>query len=121
MKNVRKSIVYDKSFNFAIKVVNTYKLLAQDKKEYILSKQLLRAGTSIGANIREGLEGQSSKDFISKLSISLKEATETEYWIELLLATNYLDGKKARDLLDDLSEIIKILNAIIKTKKQNSM
>ncbi|WP_027340226.1 four helix bundle protein [Halonatronum saccharophilum] len=113
-----KSAAYQKSFKFAVRVVNLYKYLCDEKKEYVLSKQVLRSGTSIGANIREGLEGQSDRDFISKFSISLKEAVETEYWIELLCATDYLNVKMKESLLNELEEIIKILTASIKTVKQ---
>lgn len=118
-ENRNDSIVYIKSFKFAVRVVELYKLLCKEKKEYVLSKQLLRSGTSIGANIREALEGQSKKDFIAKLSILLKEATETEYWLELMYETNFLDQKRFESLLIDLKEIIKLLNAIIKTSKRN--
>lgn len=113
-----KSAAYQKSFNFSIRVVNLYKYLCDEKKEYVLSKQLLRSGTSIGANIREGLEGQSDRDFISKFSISLKEAVETEYWIDLLAATDYLSSKMKESLLSELEEIIKILTSSIKTVKK---
>ena len=95
-----------------------YKYLSEQKREKVLSKQLLRSGTSIGANIREGLEGQSKKDFIAKLSISLKEATETEYWLELLVETEYIDKEQAEKLLSDIREIIKMLNSILKTSRQ---
>ncbi len=113
----RESIVYQKSFKFSIRIVNLYKYLCDEKREYVLSKQVLRSGTSIGANVREGLEGQSDRDFISKFSISLKEAVETEYWIDLLAATDYLSGKMKDSLLDELEEIIKILTSAIKTVK----
>lgn len=83
-----------------------------------MSKQLLRCGTSIGANIREGLEGQSKKDFIAKLNIALKEAAETEYWLELLKATLYLNDEEVEILLKDIREIIKVLNSILRTTKQ---
>ena len=112
------SIVYEKAFDFSIKVVNLYKYLSDEKKEYTLSKQILRSGTSIGANIREGLEAQSRKDFISKLSISLKEAAETEYWLELFVATDILEEEKTTSMLNDIQELIKILTSIIKTTKR---
>ena len=86
----------------------------------MLSKQLLRSGTSIGANINEAQEAQSKNDFISKLSISLKEARESKYWIELLKETNYLSEKEASNILEDLIEIIKLLTSIIKTTKDNN-
>ena len=90
----RDSIIRQKTFDFAIRIVNLYKHIITHKKEYVLSKQLLRSGTSIGANVNEALYGQSKKDFISKLHISLKEASETQYWLELLNATNFLDEKE---------------------------
>jgi len=117
---LRDNILVDKSFKFAIRVVNLYKHLSNNKKEYILSKQLLKCGTSIGANINEAQEGQSRADFISKLSIALKEARETKYWIELLKETNYLTDKEANSILKDLVELIKLLVTIIKTTKEKS-
>jgi len=117
---LRDNILLNKSFRFAIRVVNLYKHLSNNKKEFILSKQLLKCGTSIGANIHEAQEGQSRADFISKLSISLKEARETMYWIELLKETNYLTQKEADSILKDLVELIKLLVTIIKTTKEKS-
>jgi len=114
-----KSIVYDKSFNFAIRIVKLYEYLKTNKKEYIMSKQLMRSGTSNGANISEALEGQSKKDFIGKLHIALKEANESKYWINLLQATEYLEAKEEGSLVRDLEEIIKLLISIIKTTKNN--
>jgi four helix bundle protein len=102
MTNCKDSIVYCKSFNFAVRVVKLSKWLGEEKKEYILAKQILRSGTSIGANIREALDGQSKKDFIAKLYISLKEAAETEYWLELLKATDYIDQETFESLVNDL-------------------
>ncbi len=119
MKNDRNSIIYDKSFKFAIKTVNLYKHLCTKQKEYVLSKQLLRSGTSIGANIREALEAQSKKDFIAKLYIAIKEASESKYWLELLIETKYIEQNSGQTMLQELTEIIKILNKIIKTTKQN--
>ena len=116
---MRESIIGEKSFRFAVSIINIYKNLITSKNEYILSKQLLKSGTSIGANVREALEGQSKKDFISKISIALKEAVETEYWIELLCETDYIDSNLAESILDELKQIIKILNRIIKTTKKN--
>ena len=113
------NLVYNKAFGFALEIIKTYKYLTEHKKEFILSKQLLRSGTSIGANIREGVDGQSKKDFISKLSISLKEANETEYWLELLIESDYLDKEEGTQLINDVKEIIKILSSIIKTTKEN--
>lgn len=116
----KKSIVYDKAFMFAIKIVNLYKSLCKEKHEFVLSKQLLRSGTSIGANISEALEGQSKKDFIAKLQISLKEANESRYWINLLKETDYIDEVCENDMINSLEEIIKILVSILKTSKINS-
>ncbi len=113
------NILVDKSFQLAIRVVNLYKYLCESKKEFTLSKQLLRSGTSVGANINESQDAQSKNDFISKLSISLKEARETKYWIELLKETEYLTNKEADSILKDLTEIIKLLVSIIKTTKNN--
>lgn len=110
------NLVLNKSFNFAIQTVNIYKYLC-NKNEYILSKQLLKSGTSIGANIREANDGQSKKDFLSKMNISLKEAKETEYWIELLMETGYLCKKLHVSYLNECRELCKILNAIVKSTK----
>ena len=114
-----KSIVYEKAFDFAVRIVNLYKYLCKEKHEYIMSKQLMRSGTSIGANISEALEGQSRKDFAAKLQISLKEANESRYWIKLLARTEYLADKEEKSLIMDLEEIIKLLVSIIKTTKLN--
>ncbi|MCY7351312.1 MAG: four helix bundle protein, partial [Cytophagaceae bacterium] len=91
MKFKQDSIIRQKSFAFAVRVVRLYKFLTEEKKEYVLSKQVLRAGTSIGANVHEAIHGQSRKDFHAKMNIALKEASEMEYWLLLLQATDYLD------------------------------
>ena len=109
--------IVDKSFQFAIRVVNLYKHLCNEKHEYVLSKQLLRSGTSIGANVSEAQQPQSDNDFIAKLSIALKETTETKYWLRLLAATDYLTDREAKSMLSDCSELEKILTAIIKTTR----
>ncbi len=115
------NVVQKKSFAFAIRIVNVYKYLIAEKKEFVLSKQLLRSGTSIGANIEESIGGQSDKDFISKISISYKEARETMYWLKLLQATDYLSEQEAISLLNDAEEICKILGKIqITIKSRNS-
>ena len=113
------SVVYKKAFKFSIRIVKLYKYLCNEKKEYLIAKQLLRSGTSIAANIREGLEGQSKRDFISKLSISLKEAAETEYWLDLLLATEILNDKQLNSIAKDIEELIKMLTSIINTTKKS--
>ena len=109
--------IYEKAFKFAKRIVKLYKYLQKDKKETTLSKQLLRSGTSIGANIKEARFSQSNNDFISKLSISLKEANESEYWIELL-KDEYLNKEEADSLLKDLNEIISLLVAAVKKSKK---
>ena len=114
-----KSIVGEKSFVFAVKVVNLYRYLCEEKKEYVLSKQLLRSGTSIGANIREALHGQSRKDFLSKIFIALKEANEAQYWIELLFASEYLSMQQKDNIWADCDELIRLLVSIAKTTKGN--
>jgi len=115
----KNSVTYQKSFSFAVRTVNLYKWLCENKKEYILSKQLLRSGTSVGANVKEGLAAQSKKDFIAKYSIALKEASEAEYWIELLEAGKYIDNRQKDSLISDLTEIMKLLTASVKTAKGN--
>jgi len=113
----KHNIIVDKTFCFALKVIAVHKHLVADSKEYVLSKQLLRSGTSIGANVNEAVEAQSKADFIHKLSIALKEARETQYWIRLLIESEYLRSGEA--ILDDATELIRILTAIIKTSKSN--
>lgn len=104
-----------KSYAFAVKIVKVYKYLCDEKREYVLSKQLLRSGTSIGANIEEAIGGQSRKDFYAKLTISYKEARETHYWIRLITDTNYLEPEKSKELLGDCEELLKIIGSIQKT------
>ena len=117
---MKENVLLEKSFAFAIRVVKAYKYLVAEKKEFVLSKQFLRSGTSIGANAEEAIGGQSKADFISKISIAYKEARETKYWIRLLQATNYLNEAQAKSLLDNLEEILKIIGAIQITSKSNS-
>lgn len=109
----------DKSYKFALRIVKLYKHLSEEKKEFVLSKQVLRSGTSIGANIAEGNQAQSKSDFIHKLSISHKEAFETEYWLCLLRDAEYITEKQAESLIIDCQEIQKILTSSIKTAKTN--
>jgi len=117
-----KVLILDKSFDFAVRIVKFYKYLCDDKKEFILSKQLLRSGTSIGANVNEAQAAQSKADFISKMSIASKEAREAKYWIELLIKTDYLNIEEnyVKSLLEEINEIIKIITSIVKTSKENS-
>ena len=112
------NIIVVKSKAFAIRIINMYKYLTQTKNEHIMSKQLLKSGTSIGANIKEGIRGQSKSDFYSKLNIALKEASETEYWLEILFETDYIDKKMFDSVYADCQEIIKILVSITKTQNQ---
>ncbi|MDQ1769485.1 four helix bundle protein [Labilibaculum sp. A4] len=111
----KDNIVQQKSYQFAVRIVKTCKYLQQEKKEYILSKQLLRSGTSIGANIEEAIGGQSEKDFFAKLTISYKEARETHYWIRLLGDTGYLTKEECQSLLSDTDELLRIIGSIQKT------
>ena len=111
----KENIIQDKSYNFALRIVKLYKHLSQEKREFVLSKQLLRSGTSIGANIEEAIGGQSRKDFYAKLTIAYKEARESKYWIRLLKDTDYLSDKESESLLNDIEEILKIIGSIQKT------
>lgn len=115
--NIMDNVIENKSFQFAIRIVRLYKFLCEEKKEYILSRQLLRAGTSIGANVTESQQAQSKPDFVLKISIALKEASETKYWIKLLGATEYLSENQTKSILDDCVEIEKILVTILKSAK----
>ena len=114
---MKESIIGTKSFDFAVRIVRLYQYL-NDKHEFVMSKQVLRSGTSIGANVSEALEAQSKRDYISKMSIALKEASETIYWLKLLAATDYLTEQQYQSIYNDALEIKKILTAIIKTAKQ---
>ena len=114
---MKDNIIVNKSLDFAIRIVNLYKYLANDKKEFVMSKQLLRSGTSIGANVREATQGQSKNDFIAKMSIALKEICETEYWLELLNKTEYLTAEQYLNINTDCSEIAKLLTSIVKNSK----
>ena len=114
----KDNIVKTKSFLFAVRIVNLYKILTNEHREFVVSKQLLRSGTSIGANIREAEHAESKADFIHKLSISLKEANETEYWLDLLKETNYLNNSEYLSIQYDIKEILKLLTSIIKASKR---
>ena len=113
----RDRAVQDKSFAFALRIVKLYKHLREDKREYVLSKQLLRSGTAVGALIREAEQAESKPDFIHKLAIALKEANETEYWLELLHQSDYIDDKGFKSISSDLRQLLKLLTAIIKNSK----
>lgn len=112
-----KSIVGDKSYLFAIRIVKLCKWLAEEKKEYVLSKQLLRSGTSIGALLKEAEHAQSKPDFLNKVNISLKEANETVYWLMLLKDTGYITQIEYNSVLPDAEEILKMLISIVKTTR----
>lgn len=112
------NVVADKSKSFAIRIIKFYKYLCDEKKEFVLSKQILRSGTSIGANIRESKNAQSKADFISKMNIALKEADETAYWIELLWESEIIEKSQVIDLYELNTELIKLLTAIIKSSKK---
>lgn len=117
---MKDNIIKDKSYKFSLRIVNLYKYLVDKKKEYILSKQILRSGTSIGANVEEGAAGQSKKDFISKFAIVLKEARETHYWLRILHDSKYISKTQFDSLIFDCEEIIKITITIQKTARNNS-
>lgn len=109
------NIVLDKSKVFAIRIIRLYQFLSVKKKEFVLSKQLLRSGTSIGANVSEATRAQSRADFLAKINIALKEAAETEYWLELLYETNYIEKSLFDSLISDNNALIRILTSISKT------
>ena len=112
------NIVVEKSFEFAVRIVNLCKFLRTEHHEYILSKQVMRSGTSIGANISEAQRGQSRADFAAKMNIALKEANETQYWLKLLYRTDYISQGQYESINKDLSEILRLLTAICKSAAQ---
>ena len=116
---VKDSVLREKSYDFAIRIIKLAKFLREEKQEYILSKQIIRCGTSIGANIEEASGAQSDNDFIAKLHISLKESKETHYWLRLLRDTKYITKEQAQSLLGDINEIITIITKSLKTIKSN--
>lgn len=112
-----KNNIQEKSFAFAVRIVNLCKLLRTERQEYTLSKQLLRSGTSIGANVTEAQQAQSRPDFLSKLNIALKEASETGYWLRLLEATDYLTKAEFESINSDCDELVKILVSSVRSIK----
>lgn len=114
---MKNNIVKNKSFDFAIRIVKLYQYLSSEKKEFILSKQLLRSGTSIGAMIREAEHAESKSDFIHKFAVAQKEANEVIYWLELLKAIDYLNQKEFENINNDAVSILKLITSIIKTSK----
>ena len=117
---MKDSLIQIKSFAFAIRIVKFYNYLCEEKKEFVLSKQVLRSGTSIGANAREGRNAQSNADFVNKLSIALKEADETQYWLELMESSDLISDDEYESLHNDLSELVAMLTSSIKTIKGKS-
>lgn len=114
-----ENVVAGKSFRFAVRIVNLYKYLCAERKEFVLSKQLLRSGTSVGALIRESEHAQSKADFINKVNIALKEANETEYWLLLLRETEYLTETEFNSIIEECRELIRLTASIVKTTKLN--
>ncbi|KAB7530023.1 four helix bundle protein [Flagellimonas olearia] len=115
----KENTIQSKSFDFALGIVRLTKRLEKDNKEFVLSKQLLRSGTAIGALIREAEHAESKKDFIHKMSISLKEANETRYWLDLLMASDFIEKPVHKILNDEITQIIRLLASIVKSSKQN--
>jgi four helix bundle protein len=119
MSKQKDNIVASKSYAFALRIIKLYKYLVSEQKEYVLSKQILRSGTSVGALIKEAEHAQSKKDFINKMNIALKEANETEYWLMLLKDSDYIDEKSYNSIYPDSVELIKLLASIVKSSKLN--
>lgn len=113
----KDNVIQVKSYDFALRIIKLSQYLVSDKREFVLSKQILKSGTSIGANVEEAIGGQSDKDFKSKMTISYKEARETKYWLRLLRDGGYLDKTEIQSLLMECEEILKILGSIVKTMK----
>lgn len=117
---MKENVVMNKSYAFALRIVKLYKHLLSNQKEYVLSRQVLRSGTSVGALVKEAEHAQSKADFINKMNVALKEANETEYWLMLLKDSDFIDEKSFNSIHPDISELIKLLASIVKTSKQNS-
>lgn len=113
------NVLKDKSYKFALRIVKLYKYIIDNNNEYVLSKQVLRSGTSIGANVEEAIGGASKKEFINKILIAYKEARETKYWINLLKDSDYIDNKSSVSLINDCDELIKLTGKIISTSRKN--
>ena len=116
---LKKNPIKDKSFQFAVRIVKLYKYLSNEQKEFVLAKQILRCGTSIGANVNEAQQGQSKKDFLMKMNIALKECSETKYWIDLLYETEYINIKMKQSIYEDCVELEKLLTTIVKTTSES--
>ena len=120
MPDLKRNIVQEKSYSFAIRIIKLSQYLMNEKKEYVLSKQLVKSGTSIGANVEEAIGGISKKDFTLKMSISYKEARETHYWLRLLHDTDFIPNKEFESLISDCEELLKLLFTIINSSKTNN-
>ena len=116
---MKKNIIREKTFAFALRIVKLHRFLNEEKREYVLSKQLLRSGTAVGALVREAEQAESKADFIHKMAIALKEANETDYWVELLFQSEIINQKECESIKPDAVELIKVLTSIIKTSKQH--
>ncbi|MBI5324373.1 MAG: four helix bundle protein [Ignavibacteriae bacterium] len=116
---MKSNVIREKSFDFAYRIVELYKFVRFKKKEFVISKQILRSGTAVGALVEEALQAESKQDFIHKLSIANKEVNETHYWIRLLGKSGYLNSKSEESILTDCEELIKLLTSIIKSSKNN--
>ena len=117
---MKENIIMSKSFAFSVRIVNLHKYLSQQKNESVISKQIYKSGTSIGANIAEAQRAQSTADFVSKMKIALKEANETQYWLQLLRETDYITEKEFSSIHGDLVEVLRILTAICKHYPQSN-
>ena len=117
-KGNKENVISEKSYAFALRIIKAYKYLSVEEREFVLSKQLLRSGTSIGALVREAEYAQSTADFVHKLSIAIKEANETEYWLMLLKDSEYIKENVFQSIASDCEELLKLLTSIIKTSKQ---
>ena len=116
---ITDNVTQDKSYRFAIRIVKAYRYLINEQKEFVLSKQLLRSGTAIGALVREGVHAQSRPDFLNKMNVALKEAYETEYWISLLYDTGYISAEMYQSIHEDCIELVKLLSSTVKTMKDS--
>jgi four helix bundle protein len=116
-----QSIIMEKAFAFALRIVKLYKYLCEEKQEYVLSKSVLISGTHIGKHVKEALNGESRQIFTTEMAVALKKASETEYWLELLRAANYLDEKAFISINDDCRELIRMLTATVKTSKSQAV
>ena len=119
MKNPEENIVLQKTKAFALRCIKLYKYMVDEKREFVISKQVLRSGTSIGANVKEALRGQSRADFAAKMNIALKEANETEYWLKLLYRTQYLSNEQFESINNDIQELLGLLVSICRTSHAN--